>query len=58
MIWKVKKRLNHSIGEGLNVTTINDHSIGEGLDVKKEINDHSIGGEGLDVNIRKSMTIP
>jgi len=36
------KRLNHSIGEGLNVTKINDHSI----------------GESLDVNIRRSMTIP
>jgi len=39
MIWKKKKRkkrLNHSIGEGLNVTKINDHSIGEGLDVTKK----------------------
>jgi len=42
MTWKVKKRLNHFIGDdGLNVTKINEHSIGEGLDVTK-----------------KSMTIP
>jgi len=37
MIWKVKKRLNHSIGEGFNVRKINDHSIGEGLDVTKKL---------------------
>jgi len=37
MIWQVKTRLNHSIGEGLNVTKINNHSIGEGLKVTKKL---------------------
>jgi len=56
VIWKVKTRLNHSTGEGLNVTKINDHSIGEGLDVTKKL--MTILLERVFNLTKKSMTIP